>query len=119
MKTASDYCFGSSTDDVYTYLLRKTRLTTPEACAYLREHHGINLAASTLAKMRCQGGGPPFQKFGRAVLYLRAEIDKWVSDGLIKPVVPVSIHETGTGGLSDGTASIAPDQPCAAFAETL
>lgn len=83
--------------DQWAYMPRKTRLTTPEVSVYLWAFHGINLAASTLAKMRCQGGGPPFQKFGRAVLYLRAEIDKWVSDGLIKPVPPASTHETGTG----------------------
>lgn len=68
------------------YLLRKTRLTTPEASIYLRAYHNIPLAASTLTKMRCQGGGPRFHRFGRAVLYARTDLDEWVSDKLISSV---------------------------------
>jgi hypothetical protein len=37
----------------------------------------IGLAVATLAKMRCIGGGPPFIKLGRKVLYRRADVAAW------------------------------------------
>ena len=37
----------------------------------------IGLAPSTLAKMRCWGGGPAFLKLGRAVRYLRSDCITW------------------------------------------
>jgi hypothetical protein len=37
------------------------------------------LAASTLAKLRCVGGGPPFIKLGRKVLYRRADLADWLN----------------------------------------
>lgn len=36
------------------------------------------LSASTLAKRRCDGSGPPFFKLGRAVKYDRADLDAWI-----------------------------------------
>lgn len=97
MKTASEYFPARPAIDACAYLLRKTRLTTPEVSVYLQVHHGIQLAASTLCKMRCRGEGPMPEKFGRAILYSRADVDKWVRDRLIRPAAPVSTHETGTG----------------------
>jgi predicted DNA-binding transcriptional regulator AlpA len=38
----------------------------------------IGLSVATLAKMRCMGGGPPFVKAGRRVLYRRADIKAWL-----------------------------------------
>jgi len=38
----------------------------------------IGLSVATLAKMRCAGGGPPFLKLGRRVLYDRADIKAWL-----------------------------------------
>lgn len=53
----------------------------------------LGLATSTLAKMRCWGGGPPFLKLGRAIRYLRADCIAWrdsrrvrnTSEGAAKP----------------------------------
>jgi predicted DNA-binding transcriptional regulator AlpA len=38
----------------------------------------IGLSVATLAKMRCVGGGPPFLKLGRRVLYRRVDIKAWL-----------------------------------------
>lgn len=46
--------------------------TTKDASEYL------GLAVQTLAKLRVTGGSPPFYKFGRQVLYDRAELDNWI-----------------------------------------
>jgi predicted DNA-binding transcriptional regulator AlpA len=55
------------------------KMRAREAAAYL------HLAPSTLAKFRCQGGGPPFSKAGgRAVIYDRAQIDDWLASRLYK-----------------------------------
>jgi hypothetical protein len=37
------------------------------------------LAVSTLAKLRCVGGGPAFLKLGRKVLYRRADVINWLN----------------------------------------
>ena len=37
----------------------------------------IGLSASTLAKMRLRGDGPPFSKLGRAVVYGREDLRLW------------------------------------------
>jgi excisionase family DNA binding protein len=49
-------------------------LTTKDAASYL------GLAVQTLAKLRVTGGSPPFYKFGRQVLYDRAELDHWIEE---------------------------------------
>jgi hypothetical protein len=36
------------------------------------------LARSTLAKLRCLGGGPPFIKAGRKVLYRPIDLTNWL-----------------------------------------
>jgi hypothetical protein len=46
-------------------------LTTPEAATFLR------LASSTLNNSRVRGGGPPFRKFKRRVLYSRKDLLAW------------------------------------------
>jgi hypothetical protein len=37
------------------------------------------LAVATLAKMRCMGGGPPFIKAGRKILYRRGDLIAWLN----------------------------------------
>jgi hypothetical protein len=49
-----------------------------EAAEYLRGK-GIPIASPTLAKLACLGGGPPFRKFGRAVLYEVADLNAWAN----------------------------------------
>jgi Helix-turn-helix domain len=39
----------------------------------------IGLRKATLAKMRCVGGGPPFVKAGRRVLYRRVDLITWLN----------------------------------------
>ena len=52
-----------------------TKLRASEAADYLR------MATSTLAKLRCQGGGPRFAKAGpRLVIYDRADLDAWLAE---------------------------------------
>ena len=46
-------------------------MSPTEAARYL------GLAVSTLAKMRCWGGGPEFLKLGRKVGYERSPCDEW------------------------------------------
>jgi predicted DNA-binding transcriptional regulator AlpA len=50
------------------------RLRTPEAARY------VGLAPATLIRKRCQGGGPVYTKLGRAVIYERAMLDRWIAD---------------------------------------
>lgn len=50
---------------------RNTFLTNSEAAEFLR------LSPRTLEKQRVVGGGPPFRKFGRRVLYAQAELHEW------------------------------------------
>ncbi|MBO9357679.1 helix-turn-helix domain-containing protein [Bordetella petrii] len=49
-------------------------LTNSEAADYLR------LSPRTLEKLRVQGGGPRFRKFGRRVLYAAADLEAWADD---------------------------------------
>jgi predicted DNA-binding transcriptional regulator AlpA len=39
----------------------------------------LNLSASTLAKLRLSGEGPPFSKLGRRVVYKDEDLQTWVS----------------------------------------
>lgn len=52
-----------------------------EASGYLHDL-GIPIAPPTLAKLACIGGGPRFRKFGRTVLYDKADLDAWVEQRL-------------------------------------
>ncbi len=51
----------------------RTNYRAPDAARYL------GLAESTLAKMRLRGDGPAYSKAGRAVIYARAELDRWLA----------------------------------------
>jgi predicted DNA-binding transcriptional regulator AlpA len=37
------------------------------------------IALSTLAKLRCWGGGPRYLKLGRKIGYQRADVDEWLA----------------------------------------
>jgi hypothetical protein len=51
-----------------------TVMRTREAAAFLK------LAASTLCKMRCYGGGPAYSKAGRRiVVYDRVDLEAWLA----------------------------------------
>lgn len=46
-------------------------LIEEEAAKYLR------MGMSTLSMLRCRGGGPPYRKHGRPVLYTVRDLDEW------------------------------------------
>jgi excisionase family DNA binding protein len=48
-------------------------VSTPEAAAYL------GLSPATLETLRTRGGGPPFVKLGRRVVYRREDLDAWLN----------------------------------------
>ena len=48
-------------------------LTNDEAAAFLR------LSPRTLEKLRVEGGGPRFRKFGRRVLYAIDDLESWAN----------------------------------------
>lgn len=49
-------------------------LSTPAAAEYL------GLSPATLETMRSRGGGPPFVKLGRRVVYQREDLDAWLAE---------------------------------------
>lgn len=53
-------------------------LTTPLAAKYL------GLAPATLETLRSRGGGPPFVKLGRRVVYRREDLDAWLQERVRK-----------------------------------
>jgi excisionase family DNA binding protein len=48
-------------------------LTTPQAARHL------GLSPATLETLRTRGGGPPFVKLGRRVVYRREDLDIWLA----------------------------------------
>ena len=52
-------------------------LPPPQAADYICQR-GPKVATSTLAKMRCLGGGPSFHKAGRLILYQSDSLDEWI-----------------------------------------
>ena len=64
---------------------RKLRFNSVEASDYLEAAHGVSIAKATLDKKRVEGGGPVFQKFGRAVFYQRSALDEWALERLGTP----------------------------------
>ncbi len=38
----------------------------------------VHSSTSRLEKLRCFGGGPPFYKLGRRVIYDRSDLDAWL-----------------------------------------
>jgi hypothetical protein len=76
------------------------RLRRSQAVEYLRVVHGIPTTVATLAKLACVGGGPPFQKMGRVVLYPRVELDRWAEGRISVLKRNTSERETsGVGGI--------------------
>jgi hypothetical protein len=51
----------------------------------LRETYGFG-ATATLAKLAVVGGGPPFSKAGRQVLYEQSALDEWALSRISAPV---------------------------------
>ena len=56
-----------------TSTAKRPRLRTRDAAAY------TGLAKSTLEKLRVTGGGCPYIRIGRAVLYDPDDLDRWLA----------------------------------------
>lgn len=54
------------------------RFDTKQAAEFLTGL-GFKTAPATLCKLRCLGGGPVFQSFGRKPLYTPQNLMKWVN----------------------------------------
>ena len=61
---------------------QRPRLRRADVPTYLATKHGIDIAASTLAKMATIGGGPPMQYSGRIPLYHVSDLDEWANQRL-------------------------------------
>jgi hypothetical protein len=75
---------------------RPPNLRRTEAARYLREEHGVRLAAQTLAKLAVLGGGPPYFKDGRFPVYPVTGLDKFAIARLGR--LKNSTSDDGTGG---------------------
>ncbi len=64
----------------------RPRLRRVDVPAYLASRHGIDIAASTLAKMATVGGGPAMQYSGRIPLYHLRDLDEWAEQRLSRSV---------------------------------
>jgi hypothetical protein len=73
-------------------------LTTREASEFLAER-GVSRKPATLNRLRCQGGGPEFKKFGRAVYYEPATLLRFINERLSPPLRSTSDRGTTFGQL--------------------
>lgn len=58
--------------------ISKKYLKRAEASEYL-ERQGITVAAGTLQKLACVGGGPAYRVIGRNALYTPADLEAWIA----------------------------------------
>jgi hypothetical protein len=72
----------------HSTLLRRKR------CAEALLAHGFPVAEKTLATKASRGGGPPYHKFGRVVLYRWGEVLSWAEAQLSCPVRSSSEWDT-------------------------
>jgi hypothetical protein len=56
-----------------------------EDCAKALTRAGYRISPKTLATKASRGGGPPYHKFGRAVLYRWSEVLAWAEARLSPP----------------------------------
>jgi len=81
---------GRTVESCSAPFLRKTRYNSIEASRYLAEAHDVPVARATLDKLRSVGGGPEFERFGRAIFYQRDALDRWVAGRLSPPLSSTS-----------------------------
>jgi hypothetical protein len=65
---------------------RRQKFRRTEATAYLREKHGIDRAAKTLAKLASIGGGPFMTYIGRIPFYTPDALDAYAQKITSRPV---------------------------------
>jgi hypothetical protein len=66
------------------------RLRRPAAAEYLWRKHGVKVAPTSLAKLACTGGGPPFQKDGPWATYPVLGLDEYAKKRLSRLVCSTS-----------------------------
>jgi excisionase family DNA binding protein len=59
----------------------------PEAATYLRT------STSTLAKLRCAGGGPYFVRIGRAIRYKKSDLEDFMAKSKVSSTTEGVTHE--------------------------
>jgi hypothetical protein len=64
----------------------KPNLSPQEVTEYLASAFGVVRKVPTLAKYRCLGGGPPFLRANRSILYPRAGVESWARQMLGEPM---------------------------------
>jgi hypothetical protein len=74
------------------------RRDTRQAAAFLKDL-GYETAAATLNKLRCVGGGPQFELFGRRPLYRETALLNWVATRLSAPRRSTSDRGAASQGL--------------------
>lgn len=57
-------------------------LNTSQASDYTKERTGHRISPAHFKKLRCVGGGPEFQTWGRFVVYPRDALDAWIDGRL-------------------------------------
>jgi hypothetical protein len=66
-------------EDKNSNICQQIEYLSPTHATELLAGYGLEVAHRTLAKLRCIGGGPPFYKYGRKVLYRSNEILAWAN----------------------------------------
>ncbi len=69
---------------------KRNLLPTLAASEFLTEYVGTPTAPSTLETLRCRGGGPEYEYFGRRVLYRPEKLIEWALSRLSSPVTNTS-----------------------------
>ena len=55
----------------------------------------LGLSISTLNKLRCSGGGPPFLKLGRAVRYSPDDLKEWLDSRRVRSTSEIVLQSPG------------------------
>ncbi len=75
-------------------LITASTLLRRQPCATNLTQAGYPISAKTLASMVSRGGGPPYHKFGRTVLYRWSEALAWAEARLSPALTSTSQLET-------------------------
>ncbi len=56
----------------------------------------VGLAPQTLNKLRCVGGGPPYYKHSRKVVYCARDLDEWLQSRLRRSTSDLGVQQSRT-----------------------
>jgi hypothetical protein len=68
----------------------------------------LGISPSFLSKRRCTGDGPLFVKYGKRVVYLRADLERW-RDARRRASIQLTQRPPATAGENRETAASAPN----------